>query len=137
MAKSWLLPDASNPVESKSWDMNGNTSTPESRFHSPLAYRSQSQKYHKCLQQSVLRAQATPVFDKVVFSKIKARLGGRVKLIVSGGAPLAGHVEEFLKITMCAPVVQVPPSSTHPFPCLVWKCDEMPREMSGFDSVQH
>ncbi len=51
--------------------------------------------------------QATPLFDKLVFSKVKARLGGRVKLIVSGGAPLAGHVEEFLKVTMCAPVVQV------------------------------
>ena len=51
--------------------------------------------------------QATPFFDKLVFSKVKARLGGRVKLIVSGGAPLAGHVEEFLKVTMCAPVVQV------------------------------
>ena len=34
--------------------------------------------------------QATPLFDKLVFSKVKERLGGRVKLIVSGGAPLAG-----------------------------------------------
>ena len=85
----------------------------------------------------MLRAQATPVFDKVVFSKIKARLGGRVKLIVSGGAPLAGHVEEFLKVTMCAPVVQVPSTSIHPFPVWVWKCPVMPREMSGFGSGQH
>ncbi len=58
--------------------------------------------------------QATPLFDKVVFSKIKARLGGRVKIIVSGGAPLAGHVEEFLKITMCAPVVQARSLLCHP-----------------------
>ena len=41
--------------------------------------------------------QAAPFFDKLVFSKIKARLGGRVALILSGGAPLAPHVEEFLK----------------------------------------
>lgn len=34
--------------------------------------------------------QATPFFDKIVFSKVKERLGGRVKIIVSGGAPLAG-----------------------------------------------
>ncbi len=41
--------------------------------------------------------QAAPFFDRLVFSKIKARLGGRVMLILSGGAPLAPHVEEFLK----------------------------------------
>lgn len=35
--------------------------------------------------------QATPLFDKLVFSKVKERLGGRVKIIVSGGAPLAGE----------------------------------------------
>jgi long-chain acyl-CoA synthetase len=51
--------------------------------------------------------QAAPFFDKLVFSKVKQRLGGNVKLIVSGGAPLAPHVEEFLKVAMCAPVVQV------------------------------
>ena len=50
--------------------------------------------------------QATPLLDRIVFSKIKERLGGRVRIIVSGGAPLATHVEEFLKVTMCAPVVQ-------------------------------
>jgi len=39
--------------------------------------------------------------------QVKARLGGRVRLIVSGGAPLAPHVEEFLRVAMCAPVAQV------------------------------
>lgn len=38
--------------------------------------------------------------------QIKATLGGEVASIVSGGAPLAPHVEEFLKVAMCAPVVQ-------------------------------
>ena len=37
-----------------------------------------------------MAVQATPLFDRLVFSKVKERLGGRVKLIVSGGAPLAG-----------------------------------------------
>ena len=50
--------------------------------------------------------QASPFFDRLVFSKVKERLGGRVRLIVSGGAPLATHVEDFLKVTMCCPVVQ-------------------------------
>lgn len=39
--------------------------------------------------------------------QVKQRLGGNVKLLVSGGAPLAPHVEDFLKVAMCAPVVQV------------------------------
>jgi long-subunit acyl-CoA synthetase (AMP-forming) len=29
-----------------------------------------------------------------------------VRLVVSGGAPLAPHVEEFLRVAMCAPVAQ-------------------------------
>eukprot|EP00887_Chlorella_sp_A99_P003085 scaffold9.g3085.t1 len=44
--------------------------------------------------------------QQIVFSKIKEKLGGRVRLIVSGGAPLARHVEDFLKVCMCCRVVQ-------------------------------
>eukprot|EP00475_Leptophrys_vorax_P031730 TRINITY_DN4823_c0_g1_i1.p1 TRINITY_DN4823_c0_g1~~TRINITY_DN4823_c0_g1_i1.p1 ORF type:complete len:657 (+),score=64.76 TRINITY_DN4823_c0_g1_i1:125-1972(+) len=50
--------------------------------------------------------EATPISDLLVFSSIKARLGGKVRIICSGAAPLAPHVEEFLKIAMCCPVVQ-------------------------------
>ena len=50
--------------------------------------------------------QASPFFDRLVFNKIKGRLGGRVRIIVTGGAPLAAHTEEFLKVAMCTPVVQ-------------------------------
>ncbi|GAQ86175.1 Long-Chain Acyl-CoA Synthetase [Klebsormidium nitens] len=49
---------------------------------------------------------ATPFLDHLVFSKFKQRLGGRVRVILSGGAPLARHVEDFLRVTMCCPVVQ-------------------------------
>ncbi|MCK6684422.1 MAG: long-chain fatty acid--CoA ligase [Thermoanaerobaculia bacterium] len=35
------------------------------------------------------------VADKIVFSKIKARLGGRFEFAISGGAPLAKDVAEF------------------------------------------
>jgi len=58
------------------------------------------------LKQGVPVAQASPFFDRLVFSKVKERLGGRVKFVCSGGAPLAPHVEEFLKVAMCCPVVQ-------------------------------
>eukprot|EP00249_Psilotum_nudum_P036460 c7416_g1_i1 orf=253-2238(+) len=49
---------------------------------------------------------ASPFFDNLVFSKIKQGLGGHVRFIVSGGAPLAKHVEEFLRVTTCAIVMQ-------------------------------
>lgn len=46
--------------------------------------------------------QASPFFDKLVFSKIKARLGGRVRVALSGAAPLAPHVEDFLRVALCS-----------------------------------
>lgn len=49
---------------------------------------------------------AAPFFDKLVFNKVKMALGGNVKIVISGAAPLAGHVEEFLRVVTCAPVVQ-------------------------------
>ncbi|KAB1199891.1 Long chain acyl-CoA synthetase 1 [Morella rubra] len=48
---------------------------------------------------------AAPLADLLAFRKIKARLGGRVRLIISGGAPLSSEVEEFLRVTCCAFVV--------------------------------
>lgn len=58
------------------------------------------------LNQGYAFDKASPFFDRLVFNKIKARLGGQVRFIVTGGAPLANHVEEFLKVCFCCPVVQ-------------------------------
>jgi long-chain acyl-CoA synthetase len=49
---------------------------------------------------------ASPLADTLVFNQVKQKLGGRVRVIVSGGAPLASHVEEFMKVALCAPAVQ-------------------------------
>lgn len=49
---------------------------------------------------------ASPFFDHLAFSKIKQGLGGRVRILMSGAAPLASHVEEFLRVTTCSLAVQ-------------------------------
>ncbi|KAL7167707.1 hypothetical protein ACSBR2_038208 [Camellia fascicularis] len=50
--------------------------------------------------------EASPLCDKIVFSKVKQGLGGNVRVILSGGAPLATHVEAFLRVVACAHVLQ-------------------------------
>ncbi|CAL0332016.1 unnamed protein product [Lupinus luteus] len=51
-------------------------------------------------------AEASPFFDKLVFDKIKQGLGGKVRLILSGAAPLSTHVESYLRVVTCSHVLQ-------------------------------
>ena len=46
------------------------------------------------------------VFDSVVFSKVRARLGGRIRIIITGSAPIAPNVLSFLRCAFCCPVVE-------------------------------
>ncbi|MED6122217.1 Long-chain-fatty-acid--CoA ligase 2 (Long-chain acyl-CoA synthetase 2) (Fatty acid activator 2) [Stylosanthes scabra] len=50
--------------------------------------------------------EASRLADLLAFRKVKARLGGRVRLIISGGAALSPEIEEFLRVTCCAFVCQ-------------------------------
>ncbi|KAI4977044.1 long chain acyl-CoA synthetase 4-like [Hordeum vulgare subsp. vulgare] len=58
------------------------------------------------MKKGIKHEKASPFFDKLIFSKVKERLGGKIRIIVSGGAPLAVAVEEFLRVVTCAHVVQ-------------------------------
>ncbi|XP_074573623.1 long chain acyl-CoA synthetase 4-like [Curcuma longa] len=50
--------------------------------------------------------EAAKICDRLVFNKVKDGLGGKVRLILSGAAPLATHVEKFLRVVTCAHVLQ-------------------------------
>ncbi|KAK3139307.1 hypothetical protein QOZ80_5AG0381110 [Eleusine coracana subsp. coracana] len=46
------------------------------------------------------------MWDRLVFSKIQARLGGRVRLMTSGASPLSPDVMEFLRICFSCEVLE-------------------------------
>ncbi|KAL4013351.1 hypothetical protein IC575_025517 [Cucumis melo] len=58
------------------------------------------------LKKGLLQEKAAPLLDKLVFDKIKEAFGGRVRLFLSGAAPLPRLVEEFLRVTSCATLSQ-------------------------------
>ncbi|KAJ1440330.1 AMP-dependent synthetase/ligase [Sesbania bispinosa] len=58
--------------------------------------------YHyklKYLEKGLPQHKAAPLFDRLVFDKTKQALGGRVRILLSGAAPLPRHVEEFMRVT--------------------------------------
>lgn len=58
------------------------------------------------LEKGFKQDQAAPLMDRMVFDKIKQAFGGRVRLLLSGAAPLPRHVEEFLRVACCTVLSQ-------------------------------
>lgn len=52
------------------------------------------------------RGYDTPLFDKYIFGAAKQVLGGKVRLILSGGAPLTPETHMQMKICLCLTVTQ-------------------------------
>jgi long-chain acyl-CoA synthetase len=45
-------------------------------------------------------------YDKTLFKKMRMFLGGNVRLMITGSAPIAGDVLDFLKICFSAPICE-------------------------------
>lgn len=46
----------------------------------------------------VVGRKPSPIWDRLVFNKIKAKLGGRVHFLGSGASPLSPDIMDFLKM---------------------------------------
>lgn len=46
------------------------------------------------------------MYDAVVFKKIRAILGGQVRLMITGSAPIAKEVMDFLKVAFSCPIIE-------------------------------
>jgi long-chain acyl-CoA synthetase len=45
-------------------------------------------------------------YDALIFKKTKAVLGGKVRMILTGSAPVSSEVVNFLKIAFCCPILE-------------------------------
>ncbi|CAL5392908.1 unnamed protein product [Camellia sinensis] len=58
-------------------------------------------------KQSILSGKnPSPMWDRLVFNKIKAKLGGRVRFMASGASPLSPDVMDFLRVCFGCQVVE-------------------------------
>ena len=49
---------------------------------------------------------ANSIFDKLVFNKFREAMGGRIKFMLTGSAPISKDVLNFLKVALCCPVYE-------------------------------
>ncbi|KAM9315738.1 fatty acid CoA ligase Acsl3 [Gastrophryne carolinensis] len=54
----------------------------------------------------ISRGYSTPLCDRVVFGKVRKLLGGKLRVLLSGGAPLSAATQRFMNICFCCPVGQ-------------------------------
>jgi len=57
-------------------------------------------------QRNFTRGQTSPFWDKLMFDKIANKFGGRLRYMISGGAPLSPKTQMFITLCFKAPVLQ-------------------------------
>ncbi len=55
---------------------------------------------------AVERGEETPIMDLLLFNNLRALFGGRIRMMLCGGAPLSKETQEFTNIVMGCPVLQ-------------------------------
>ena len=53
------------------------------------------------------RGMPTPILDFLIFKKMRAIVGGKIRLLLSGGAPLSPDTHDFVRCALDLPLVQV------------------------------
>ena len=48
----------------------------------------------------------TPIMDRLIFRDMRSIVGGRVRLLLSGGAPLSADTHDFVRCALSLPLVQ-------------------------------
>ncbi|XP_029296816.1 long-chain-fatty-acid--CoA ligase 4 [Cottoperca gobio] len=61
---------------------------------------------YKYKLEQIKRGHDAPLCNALLFRKVKKLLGGRVRMMLSGGAPLSSATQRFMNICFCCPVGQ-------------------------------
>ncbi|XP_027624849.1 long-chain-fatty-acid--CoA ligase 3 isoform X2 [Tupaia chinensis] len=56
--------------------------------------------------EQISKGHSTPLCDNFVFRKVRGLLGGNIRLLLCGGAPLSATTQRFMNICFCCPVGQ-------------------------------
>lgn len=74
--------------------------------HSSIVVRTLFNVAYKYKSFMLRSGSTTPIVDAIVFSKFRAQVGGNVRAILSGGAPISKESHQFLRACFSCPVVQ-------------------------------
>ena len=66
---------------------------------------------NKGLKSKLKRLQTTgdptsPMYDKLIFNKFREAVGGKVRFMLTGSAPISKDVLNFLKVALCVPIYE-------------------------------
>ena len=80
---------------------------------------------------AIKRGERTPILDALLFKKLRAGFGGRLRLMVSGGAPLSRETHNFIRTCMGCPVIQAYGLTETCASAAIMEIDDMSTEAVG------